>query len=42
MTAALGRPSDSGPEIQTQHIYENLAFEEETERMEHQDINSQD
>uniref|UniRef100_A0A8C1YBS5 Si:dkeyp-86f7.4 n=1 Tax=Cyprinus carpio TaxID=7962 RepID=A0A8C1YBS5_CYPCA len=38
----LGRPSDSGPEIQTQHIYENLAFEEETERMEHQDINSQD
>ncbi|XP_018971878.2 RING finger protein 148 isoform X1 [Cyprinus carpio] len=41
-TDTLGRPSDSGPEIQTQHIYENLAFEEETERMEHQDINSQD
>ncbi|XP_016424838.1 RING finger protein 148 [Sinocyclocheilus rhinocerous] len=41
-TDTLGRPSDSEPEIQTQHIYENLAFEEEAERMEHQDINSQD
>ncbi|XP_016113689.1 E3 ubiquitin-protein ligase RNF128-like [Sinocyclocheilus grahami] len=41
-TDTLGRPSDSEPEIQTQHIYENLAFEEEAERMKHQDINSQD
>ncbi|XP_026135560.1 RING finger protein 148 [Carassius auratus] len=40
-TDPLGRPSGSGPEIQTQHIYENLAFEEEAERMEHQNINSQ-
>ncbi|XP_052429591.1 RING finger protein 148 [Carassius gibelio] len=40
-TDPLGRPSGSGPEIQTQCIYENLAFEEEAERMEHQNINSQ-
>lgn len=45
MTAALGHPSDPvyyDPDIQTQHIYENQAFEEEPEIMEQQDINSQD
>lgn len=42
MTAALGRPSDSELEFQTRHIYENIAFEEEAKRTEHQDINSQD
>lgn len=43
MTSAPGRPSDSEPEIQTQHIYENIAFEAEAEaeRTEHQDITSQ-
>ncbi|XP_059372816.1 RING finger protein 148 [Carassius carassius] len=40
-TYPLGCPSDSGPEIQTRCNYENLAFEEEAESMEHQDINSQ-
>lgn len=44
-TAALEHTSDCvycDPDIQTQHIYENQAFEEEPEIMEQQDINSQD
>ncbi|XP_077091838.1 RING finger protein 148 [Siphateles boraxobius] len=42
---SLGHASDHvyyDPDIQTQHIYENQAFEEEPEIMEQQDINSQD
>lgn len=45
MAAALGHTSDSvyyDPDIQTQHVYENQAFEEEPEIMEQRDINSQD
>ncbi|XP_051716953.1 RING finger protein 148 isoform X2 [Ctenopharyngodon idella] len=41
----LGHTSDCvycEPDIQTQYIYENQAFEEEPEIMEQQDINSQD
>ncbi|KAK7141693.1 hypothetical protein R3I93_015742 [Phoxinus phoxinus] len=41
----LGHTSDrvyNDPDIQTQHMYENRAFEEEPEIMEQQDINSQD
>ncbi|XP_016415782.1 RING finger protein 148-like [Sinocyclocheilus rhinocerous] len=41
---ALGHPTDCDyrePEIQTPHIHENPAFEEEPEMMEHQDISSQ-
>ncbi|XP_067312556.1 RING finger protein 148 [Pseudorasbora parva] len=42
---SLGHSSDcvhSEPDIQTQHIYENQAFEEEPEIMVQQDINSRD
>jgi len=45
MTADLGHSSDRvyyDPDIQTQYIYENQAFEEEPEIMTQQDVNSQD